>query len=105
MRKPADFAWRIIAIAPLPARVRFYGKTRLVGEIFPVAAAAIASRAAAAAPRAGSEGLMRRAIASGSTRFTLPSKFTAAVSVLFPEPFGPAMTVRVGASYAAVAGN
>lgn len=46
--------------------------------------------------RAGSEGLSRLAIASGSMRLALPSNRIDEVSVDLPDPFGPAITANVG---------
>jgi hypothetical protein len=53
----------------------------------------------------GSFGLMRLAIASGSSRFSRPSNSTCLIKLLFPEPFGPAKTVRTGTPQAAVLSN
>jgi hypothetical protein len=39
---------------------------------------------------------MRRATASGSMRFSRLVTFSSLLKVLLPEPFGPAMTVKIG---------
>jgi len=44
----------------------------------------------------GHSGFMRLAIASGSKRFSRPSNSICLIRLLFPEPFGPAKTVRTG---------
>src|ERR1700678_2926589 len=44
----------------------------------------------------GVSGLMRLAIASGSSRFPRPSNSTCLIRLLLPEPFGPAKIVRTG---------
>jgi hypothetical protein len=56
----------------------------------------IASRAAGIAFPAGCVGSRRRAIASGSIRFALPSNRMAEVKVDLPDPLGPAITASVG---------
>lgn len=61
---------------------------------------------AANATLCGSEGFISRATASGLTRSPRPRSSTNSVSIDLPDPFGPAINVRVGnVGYAAAAVN
>src|SRR5580700_5878344 len=82
--------------APWPASV--LSKMKLSRFSSRVLQRTTAWRAAAIAAREGRSGSRIRAMASGSTTLDAPSKAIAAVSVLLPEPFGPATKVNVGTS-------
>src|ERR1035438_9790940 len=56
----------------------------------------VTSRAAPMAAADGSDGLISRATASGSSKCSRPSKPIRRVSVDLPDPFGPAIKVRAG---------
>src|SRR5258708_5550065 len=94
VRYPARFASRTIAIAPWPERV--VSRVKLSRSTSNRLHRRIASRAAGMAELAGFSKSMRRAIASGSTRFALPSNQIFDVSVLLPDPLGPAIRDSVG---------
>ena len=90
VKKDRSSAARIASLVQLPASLVSVAKLPLVRRT------PRSSLPAGIPDRCGSSGLMRLAIASGSSRFSRPSNSTCR------EPFGPAKTVRTGTCQAAV---
>lgn len=86
-------ASRMTDIAPWPAKV--LSRMKLSWLTRSDLHRLIAWRAAAIAAREGRCLSRFRAMASGSTRFSMPSNIADAVRVLLPDPFGPATNVSV----------
>jgi len=91
---PRDLALRSRSI--LPRLERVVSTAKLNPRLRQFAVRFKTSLPAAMAAADGFKGFKLRAIVSGSSSRSRPSKSRDKATVVFPEPFGPAITVRDG---------